>query len=119
MKITGDQRLKLNIAPADAHKIHLQTFFRMKVLARDEKRQVVKISRRIPGANRLGSAEVRRNDNPQREQHNKTGWLSHSAKTLLYEQSSRLYQGISYTSKETNVVFFLAAPRVTRIEAFS
>jgi hypothetical protein len=30
-----------------------------------------------------------------------------------------LYQGISYTSKETNVISFLAAPRVTRIEAFS
>ena len=40
MKIAGDQRLKLNIASADADKIDLQTFFRMKVLARDEKRQV-------------------------------------------------------------------------------
>ena len=58
--IAGDQRLKLNIAPADADKIDLQTFFRMKVLARDEKRQVVEIPRRIPGANRLGSAGVRR-----------------------------------------------------------
>ena len=62
MRASGTDE-KLNIAPADADKIDLQPCFRMKALLRDEKRQVVKIARRIPGANRLGIAELRSNDN--------------------------------------------------------